>query len=236
MFRARTPPAANQGNDVSDIFDEVNEDLRAERARRMLRRYGALLAGMAVLAVLGAGAWQAWQYYQSRQTDREAQAYLAAMRIADAPDATRRQAAIPALENIVAHGNPGYRTLARLREAALKANAGDGAGAAALWNAVAADPSADPLLRGLASLQWATHQIDGGDPAAVAARLAPLAAPNNPWHPLAEEAQGLLAMRQGNNAAARAIFTRLAKDVTAPDGVRGRAGGLASRLGAQAGG
>lgn len=221
---------------MSDIFDEINEDLRADRTQRLLRRYGALLAGMAVLAIAGAGAWQAWQYYQSRQTDREAQAYLAAMRSADAPDPALRQAALPALENLASNGNPGYRTVARLREAALDANAGEAAAAGALWNAVAADPAADPLLRGLANLQWATHQIDGGDPAIVAARLAPLAAPNNPWHALAQEAQGLLAMRQGNTAAAGDIFKRLANDATAPDGVRGRAGGLASRLGIQVGG
>ena len=58
----------------------------------------------------------------------------------------------------------GYATLARLREAALKADARRSAGAAALWDQVAADASADPLLRDLASLLWAQHLIDTGDP------------------------------------------------------------------------
>ena len=73
----------------------------------------------------------------------------------------------------------GYRTLARLREAALKADAGDLPGALALWDQVAADASADPLLRDLASLLWAEHQIDSGDPALLEARLKALAAPEN---------------------------------------------------------
>ena len=53
------------------------------------------------------------------------------------------------------------------------------AGAAALWDQVAADSSADPLLRDLASLLWAQHQIDSGDPSLLEARLKALAAPEN---------------------------------------------------------
>jgi hypothetical protein len=220
---------------VSDIFDEVNEELRAERAQRLLRRYGSLLAGLALLAILGVGAYQGWKYYQAQEVGRQAQAFLAAMRIADGPDA-QRQSALPAFAKLAQNGNAGYRTLARLREAALKADGGDNAGAAALWNEVAADTGADPLLRDVANLQWAMHQIDNGDPAAVAARLAPLAAPNNPWHALAQEQQGLLAMRQGHDNDARDIFKRLAQDVMAPNGVRARANALLTRLGGQAGG
>jgi hypothetical protein len=228
-------PVLPEGNAVSDIFDEVNEELRAERAQRLLRRYGALLAGLALLAILGVGAYQGWKYYQTQQIGRQAQAFLAAMRIADGPDA-QRQTALPDFAKLAQSGNAGYRTLSRLREAALKANAGDNAGAAELWNEVAADTNADPLLRDVANLQWAMHQIESGDPAAIATRLAPLAAPNNPWHALAQEQQGLLAMRQSHDNDARDIFKRLAQDVTAPNGVRARANGLLTRLGGQPGG
>jgi hypothetical protein len=233
MVRRPLPP---EGNDVSDIFDEINEDLRAERAHRLMRRYGGLLAGMAVLAILGVGTYQGWKYYQQQQTARQADSFLAATRIADGPDDAQRQAALPAFAKLAQDGNAGYRTLSRLREAALKAAGGDGAGAAALWNQISADSSADPLLRDLASLQWTMHQIDAGDPAAIQARLAPLAATNNPWHALAQEQQALLALRQGHKDAAIDILKRLGQDVTAPDGVRGRANGLLAELGSPAGG
>jgi hypothetical protein len=191
-----------------------------------------LLAGMAVLAILGVGAYLGWKYYQQQQTMRQADSFLAAMHIADGA----RQTALPAFAKLAQDGNAGYRTLSRLREAALKAAGGDGAGAAALWNEISADTKADPLLRDLASLEWAMHQIDAGDPAAVQARLAPLAAANNPWHALAQEQQALLALRQGHKDAARDILKRLGQDVTAPDGVRGRANGLLAELGSPAGG
>jgi hypothetical protein len=218
---------------VSDIFDEVDEELRADRAKKLLQRYAGLIIGAAVLLVAAVGAWKAMQWYQARETARVADTYLSAMREADAPGAAEHQAALAGFANVASQGMPGYRTLARLRAAALKADTGDLPTALALWNDVAADSSADRLLRDLASLEWALHQIDAGDPALVAARLAPLAAADNPWHPLAEEAQAVLALRQGKPAEASDILKRLAQDVTTPEGVRRRANGLLAELGGE---
>ena len=97
------------------------------------------------------------------------------MNLADATAAgsseANRTAAHRGVRQLAATAPEGYATLARLREAALKADAGDLPGAAALWDRVAGDASADPLLRDLASLLWAQHQIDSGDPALLEARL-----------------------------------------------------------------
>ena len=125
----------------------------------------------------------------------------------------------------------GYATLARLREAALKADAGDLQGAAAGWDRVAGDSSADPLLRDLASLLWAQHLIDSGDPSLLEARLKAMATPDNPWRALAEEQLALLSLRQGQVDQAKTTLRRLAHDMAAPSGVRGRASALLSRLG-----
>ncbi|CAH2601537.1 Tetratricopeptide repeat protein [Rhodovastum atsumiense] len=216
---------------MPDIFDEVNEDLRAERARRLLQRYGGLLVVAVVLVVAGAGGWQAWKWYQARETDRIATIFLRGIDAAGGPPGEARKQALVDFAEVVRDGGTGYRTLARLREAALKADTGDLAGAEDLWRQVADDSGAEKLLRDLAVLQSVLHQIDAGDPAALAARLKPLASPDNPWHALAEEVQALLDIRQGNKDAARDTLKRLAQDVTAPDGVRGRANGLLARLG-----
>jgi hypothetical protein len=121
--------------------------------------------------------------------------------------------------------------LSRLREAGLKADAGDLQGATALWDQVAGDPSADPLLRNLASLLWAQHLMDNGDPSLLEARLKLLTAPDSPWRALAEEQLAQLDLRQGKTDQARTVLQHLAQDATAPNGVRGRASALLSRLG-----
>jgi hypothetical protein len=220
---------------VVDIFDEVDEELRAERAQQLLKRYGWMIAAAALLIVGAAGGWQAWRWYEAGQDQAAAVAYLSAMNLADATGAgsseASRTAAAAAFAKLAAAAPDGYASLARLREAALKANAGDVQGAAALWDQVAADSSADPLLRGLASLLWVQHQIDHGDPSLLRARLKALAVPEGPWRVLAEEQLALLDIREGRTDQARTELSRLARDTTAPSGVRGRASGLLARLG-----
>jgi hypothetical protein len=220
---------------VVDIFDEVDEELRAERAQQLFKRYGGVIFGAALLIVVAAAAWQGWRWYQARQDQAAAVQYLTAMTLADATaagtSAANRAAAIAVFDKLTATAPEGYRTLARLRDAALKADAGDLTGATALWDQVAADNAADPLLRDLASLLWAEHQIDHGDPALLESRLKALTAPDNVWHALAEEQLALLDLRVGKTDQAKTTLRRLAQDTTAPSGVRGRAGGLLNRLG-----
>jgi hypothetical protein len=216
---------------VSDIFEEVDEELRAERARKLLQRYAGVLVLAAALVVAGVGGWQAWKSHQAKVTAGIAQQYLDALQGASGPPGEARTAALLGLERVATEAGGGYRTLSRLREAALKADTGDAAGAEALWTQVAGDPSADPLLRDAATLQWVLHQIGTGDPATLLARLKPLAAPDNPWHALADEAQALIDLQQGHTDVARETLKRLAQDVTAPQGVRGTANALLAQVG-----
>lgn len=216
---------------MPDIFDEVSEDLRAERAQRLLKRYGGLMVAAALLVLAGVGAWQGWRWYDARETARIATTFITALRTAEKPEGPERAAALPELGTVAAEGNAGYRTLARLRAAALKANAGDMPGALVLWDQVAADRAADPLLRDVATLMWVTRQIDSADPSLLEARLGPLAGPDHALRALAMEAQALLALRQGRTEAARDTLRKLGQDVTAPDGVRGRANGVLAQIG-----
>ncbi len=215
---------------MSDIFDEVEQELRADRAKRLLARYGGVLIGAAVVVVVAVGGWQAWLAWQARRHEAVAALYLAASQAADSPSATTRQTAVPELEQVIARGDEGYRSLARLRLAAVLAGSKPQQ-ALTLWNQVAADRAADPLLRDTATLSWALHVLDTGNPGVVRGRLAAVAQPQNPLHTLAEEDLALLDLRQGDVAAARKKLKALMNDKTAPPGVRGRASGLLMQIG-----
>jgi hypothetical protein len=217
---------------VVDIFDEVDEELRAERAQLLLKRYAGLIIAVALLIVAAVAGWQAWRWWQAKQDMAAGQHYLAAMALMQSPAAAASHQAIVATFDTLAQTAPeGYRTLARLQAAALKAEQGDQRGAATLWNDIATDTSADPLLRDLASLLWCQQQIDTGDPALLETRLKALAEPGSAWRPLAQEQLALLDLRQGKTEAAKASLSKLAQDVTAPNGVRQRAAALLGRLG-----
>ncbi len=215
---------------MPDIFDEVNEDLRAERARRLLQRYGFLLVIVVVLLVAGVAGWQLWQGRQRGAREAVAGRFIAAMQAAAAPGADGTKAAA-GFADIATDGPSGYRSLARLQEAAAKARAGDVPGALTLWDQVSADEGADRSLRRVADLLWVQHQVDTGEPAVVEGRIQSLLAPDEPWRPLALEARAWLKLRTGDTAGAEAALREIVSSSAAPPGVRARANGLLAKLG-----
>ncbi len=217
-----------------DIFDEVSDDLRAERAARLLRRYGGALIVAAIVILLGVAGQQFWQWHQRQQNTAAANAYLAITdqitAQGDAITNPQRLSDAKTLQNFAAGAPAGYRAIATLRAAGLYADAGATDQAETAWNQLADDSGADPLLRDLANLLWAQHELGQAQDDAVAARLAPLTVPENPYHALAQETQALLYLDENKPDQAKALFSQIASDPGAPDGVRNRADGLLAKL------
>ncbi len=223
---------------VADIFDELTEDLRAERSRAMAMRYGLLGAVLLALVLGGFGGWKGWEWWQARQAQAYAVPYLDAMRTADALPADAgpaRLAAADAFAKVAATAPAGYRTLARLREAGLRWDAGDTDAAYALWDRIGTDADADPLLRDLASLLWAQHAVDKAQPEAVVAHIRKLEGAGNVWGPLAREVDAELSLRLDEKEAARGLYRGLLVDPLATDGLRTRAGEMLVLLGGNPG-
>ena len=226
--------AETRESSVVDIFDEVDEDLRAERTARLLKKYGWVLAVAAVAVIGGAVGWQAWERWQAGKDMDAAQRYMAAQAAvagANVPGAPGRTDAIALLQQSASAAPEGYKTLSLMRAASLKAADGNVQGAAELWNHVAANGATDPVLRDLASLLASQHELDKGDPAALEARLKPLAEPGGAWAPLAREQLALLDLRQGKLEDAKAEQKARSESVSVPDGVRQRAAAVLQGLG-----
>lgn len=231
-------PASGKGSELADIFEEVESDLRAERMRALLQRYGKFVLAAAIIVILAVAGWQGLLWLRARQAARVAMEYFTAEQAAQATPAggaggnPKAEADFAALAG--KNTPAGYRTLARLRAAALAAQGGQQTLALKLWKEVADDPEADPLLQGLGRLLWVRGQIDGVKSAAQAkplqVELAPLLAADDPWRPMAEEASALIAMEAGDKAGAHKTLTNLSGDPAAPQGVRERASALLARL------
>ena len=212
---------------MADIFDEVAEELRAERARQAWRRFGPLAAVALVLVVGGVAGWQGYAAWQNRQAAASATAFLEAQNVA--PGATPADQAAR-FATLAAQSPTGYRTLARLRAAALQAEAGELNLARATLDQVTSDTDADPLYRDLANLLWVLHGLDEVDPAMLAARITPLTAEGSAWRASARELAALVDLRRGRPAEAKRALDALANDATAPQGVRERALRLARSI------
>ncbi len=215
---------------MSDIFQEVDEELRAERARRLLFRYGGWLIAAAVAVLAATGAFEYRQWRQHQADEKLATRYLDAVHAATAEPRDTKQA-MAGFAAIIPEAGPGYRDLASLQQAALQAETGHLAEALAIWDRLANAADTDKPLARLAALLSVQHQLDSGDPAMLTSRLEALEAPDDPYHALATEMRALLALRLGKTDDAKKIFSSLSHDGTAPPGLRQRAGALLAELG-----
>jgi hypothetical protein len=206
---------------LSDIIREVDEELRRENWEILWKKYGKFAIAAAVALVLGTAAVVGWREFDRSQRMAAGDAF--GTMIAEVENTREPAQAADMLAAYIQDAPDGYATLARLREAKLRADAGEREAAVMLYDALAADSAVEPLFRDLASLYVVRMQVDGGDPATLNARLSPLAAVSNPWRYTARELQAVVALNSGDSATAREIFTRLADDMETPDSLRTRA-------------
>ena len=230
---------------MTDVFREIDEEVRAEQVRLAVRRYGWLVGLVAVLVLVGVGSWQAIAYRDRQAQARLSAAYLHATRQADdlatngfggtSPQLTAaRDAAIASFAPLEGSGDAGIRTLARLRAAQLLSDRGDTAGAVRLLDAVAGDGAAEPAMRDLATLFSVERQLATGRPDVLHKRLDGIEEPGGAFRALAFEAQAAIDLARGQVADARREIELVLTDGAAPQGARERAATLLQAIGLQA--
>ena len=215
---------------VPDLIDEVDEELRAERGKRLAQRYGGVVMGALLLAIAGVGGWEAWRWNEGRLAGQAAQGFLATARDAAAEGADLRASA--ERFTAIAQGAPaGYRTLARLRAAALLAETGQTEAAVAAYDALSRDTDTDVLYRDLATVLWGLQALNTGEASQIEARMVPMAAPGATWRASAREVQALAALKRGDAEQARRTLQSLTTEAATPQALRERAGRLLQGLG-----
>src|SRR5262245_8021006 len=112
---------------MSDVFREVDEDLRREQLKRLWDRFAPYILGLAVLIVLAVSGYKLWEYWQRSQAETSGDRFIAAL---DLAQQGRSADAIAALQSLATDGTGGYPVLARFAMASQKADQGDAAGAA----------------------------------------------------------------------------------------------------------
>ena len=63
---------------MSDIFREVEEDLRQDNYKKIWDQWGSTIIGAVVLIIGGTAAFQGWQAYQNSQRMEYARQYIEA--------------------------------------------------------------------------------------------------------------------------------------------------------------
>ena len=206
------------GRFVSDIFREVDEEVRREQLKKLWDRYGNYVVVAAVLLVAVVAAWRAYMWWEARKAAETGAAFEAATALAEAG---KRNEAEAAFAKIAADGTAGYRHLARMREAAELAQS-DATAAITAYDQIAADRAVGPVLQDLAALRAGALLIDSGALEEAQRRLEPLAANDRTFRHTAREFLVLAAWRAGDTAAAKRWFDLIMTDAQTPAATRSR--------------
>jgi hypothetical protein len=203
---------------MSDIFREVDEDVRRDRFEQLWKQYGNLVVGLVLLAVAAAAAWQVYNHFRTKEAERASAKLQTALETAEAGQSAQAESL---LASIAKKGPSGYTLLARFREAA-ETGKRDPAAGATLYDALASDAGLGATLQGLAQLRAAMLLADSLPAADLKKRLDPLVAAASPWRNVAREWLGLSALKAGDFEAAGRYFDEVITDPDASSGLRQR--------------
>ena len=229
-MRGYCPYPSRQGRSglfVSDIFREIDEELRRDNLLKLWSRYGRYVAALAVLVLLAAGSIVAWRDHQLSERRAQSTRYASALSLARGG----KDAEAAKVFAAIAQETGGYAALAAFEEAELLARSGDRQGAAAAYDRIAAASGLDPAFRELAVLLSVMRGVPEADPRATIDRLAPMTAAGDPWRPTALELTAIARLQSGDKSGAL-IYTRVlpmirrAARPARPSGRNGRGTGL----------
>ena len=210
---------------MSDIFREIDEELRRDNLLKLWSRYGRYVVALAVIALVVAGGVAAWRAHLLAERQAQSARFASALALARAGKSSDAAAVFATVGK-----EGGYALLASFEDAALLAKQGDHKKAAAAYDRIAAASGVGPAFRDLAILLSVMQQTIDADPKAAIARLAPLTAAGAAWRPTALELTAAARLKLGDKKAALAIYKGLADDLTAPRSLRARAAEMAAAL------
>jgi hypothetical protein len=211
---------------VSEIFSEVDEDLRREQLKKLWDKYSILIVGVALLIVVGVGGWRAYSYLENKKAVAAGAAFDKA---ADLSEQGKHADAEAAFAKLAADAPAGYRTLARFRAAAELATR-DAPAAVKQYDDIAGDRTISATGQDLARLRAAALLIDTTPYEALLQRLEPAAAPTGAYRHSAREMLALSAWRANNAVASRKWLDLIANDGETPASLRTRAEALQALL------
>jgi hypothetical protein len=211
---------------VSELFDEVNEDVRREQLKKLWERYSIFIVAGALLIIAAVGGWRGYEYLQAKKA---AEAGAAFDKAVDLSEQNKHAEAEAAFNTLAATAPYGYRMLSRLRAAGEVATS-DPQAAAKLYDEIAADRSIGVLEQELAKVRAASLLLETSTYLNMVTRLESVAAPGAAFRHTARELLALSAWRANDPTAAHKWLDMIANDTETPPGLRSRAEALQALL------
>ena len=211
---------------MSELFDEVDEDVRRDQLKKLWDQYSIYIVAGAILIIAAVGGWRGYQYLEAKKAAELGSAFDKAVELSEANKHSEAEAAF---NDIAAKAPAGYRMLARLRAAGEVASR-DPQAAAKLYDDIAADRSVGASEQELAKVRAAGLLLETSTYPVMLQRLEASAAPGATFRHSARELLALSAWRANDPTAARRWLDLIANDGETPPSLRSRAEALQALL------
>jgi hypothetical protein len=213
---------------VSDIFREVDEEVRRDQLKKLWERYGIFVIALAVLFVAAVAGWRGYQWWQTKLAAESGAAFTSAVSLSEQGKYEEAEAAFA---KIAKEGTASYRALAAMREATALAQR-DSKAAVAAFDALANNRALGPVMQDLAALRAGIILVDTVPYEELRGRIEPLTGAGRAFHHSARALLALSAWRANDTATARRWSEIILADNETPPGIHTQAEILMSLLGA----
>lgn len=208
---------------MSDIFHEVEEEVRRERFEKLWKKYGDYAIASVAAIIIGIAAYKFYDRYETQQRMNASSAFNAAEQ---ALNSNNSAAAATAFGNLAKTAPKGYAALAQLSAADALYVSGNRGEAIALFKSIAAKDNS--TIGNVARLRAAWATVESAPKSELETLLAPLTSPTSAWRFPAREVLAYSDYHAGALGLAESEYSTLAADTGASDAMRARARAMAS--------
>ena len=204
---------------MTDLFDEVEEQLRSDRYKKFAQKaLPWMLGGAAAAIAITLGYW-GYDTFRDRQTAEVSEKYAAAIEAVVAND---RPKAVQLWTDVSKSPAEGYKSLALMHLGANRLGENKTAEAVKLFDE-AAEAAPNNIIGDAARLKSAFALLDTAPFKDMEARLTPLTEEGRPYRAEAREALAFSKLMAGDLAGARSDFTVIGLMADAGESTRQRA-------------
>lgn len=207
---------------MSDVFEEVDEDIRRENMIKLWKRFGPWVIGVCALIVIAVGGTQYYRNYQLAEAVSASNAYGAYLTAINADGATGASGT-DEMTTVEQTGHAGYIYLSKMSQADAFARDKNLIEAVKLYDTIASDSSLTQNDRDIAAVKATYLLVDSATLDDIKQRVANINVVENAFRFQARELIALSAYKHEEFQESYDVFMSLSQNAQTPESIRARA-------------
>lgn len=204
---------------MTDLFEEVEEQLRSDRYRALVLKALPWVLGIAAVALIAFFGYWGWEKYRTQQDTKASEQYAQGF---EALQQGQKDKAVQLFTQVTQSPSRAYKSLALMQLGGIRLADKNTPEAVKLFDQ-AAEAAPDDVIGDAARLKSAFAVLDTAPEKDLEARLTPLTKEGRPYRIQAREALGFAKLMAGDTAGARGEFVVISQSLDAGDAARERA-------------